>query len=119
MPVAPARPCPQPGCPQLQPCPQHKRHTRPAVSYAARRQAEPWRKVYATARWATLRERVLAAQPLCRTCDAEGRVTLATVVDHVVPHRGNLALAYDPANLAPLCHRCHSRKTAYEVWHGR
>jgi len=39
-------------------------------------------------------------------------VTPASVADHIKPHRGSLALFYDPANLQSLCDqspfRCHS-----------
>jgi 5-methylcytosine-specific restriction protein A len=36
------------------------------------------------------------------------------VTDHIVPHRGDPALLWDPANLQALCARCHNRKTALE-----
>jgi len=39
----------------------------------------------------------------------------AVVVDHIIPHRGDLALFWDEKNnWQALCHRCHSRKTARE-----
>lgn len=119
MPVAAKRPCTTPSCPHLQPCPVHVRHRRPTQSYAARQQAEPWRWVYKTAQWQRLRLRVLKAQPLCPACEARGRLVLASVVDHIQPHRGDAALAFDPANLQPLCASCHSRKTAGESWHAK
>lgn len=31
----------------------------------------------------------------------------ATVANHVVPHRGNMALFRDPRNLESVCKRCH------------
>ena len=58
-------------------------------------------------RWRKLRAAVLAAEPLCRYCKAQGRTTAATVVDHIRPHKGDVALFYDTANLQPLCKRCH------------
>ena len=36
-------------------------------------------------RWNRLREAVFAAEPLCRSCSAAGRVRAATEVDHIVP----------------------------------
>lgn len=61
------------------------------------------------AAWARLRLSVLADEPLCRHCAAVGRVVQATDVDHIVPRaRGGTD---DKANLQPLCHACHSRKT--------
>jgi 5-methylcytosine-specific restriction protein A len=47
-------------------------------------------------------------------CAAAGRLVPATVVDHVVPHRGNQRLFWDPANWAALCKPCHDAKTARE-----
>ncbi|WP_263405999.1 hypothetical protein [Histidinibacterium aquaticum] len=35
-----------------------------------------------------------------------------------MPHRGDTRLFYDRRNWQPLYNRCHSRKTAYENWHG-
>ena len=69
------------------------------------------RQLYQTPRWRYLRAEVLQDEPLCRVCRAEGRVEPATDVDHVVPHRGDLPLFWDRANLQPLCHACHSAKT--------
>lgn len=35
----------------------------------------------------------------------------ATVVDHIIPHRGNEELFWDEDNWQGLCKRCHDRKT--------
>jgi 5-methylcytosine-specific restriction enzyme A len=43
-------------------------------------------------RWRKARAEFLAEHPLCAHCLAEGRLTPATVVDHVVPHRGDQRL---------------------------
>ncbi|MBK9704528.1 MAG: HNH endonuclease [Betaproteobacteria bacterium] len=40
-------------------------------------------------------------------CEAAGRLTAASVVDHVVPHRGDQALFWDVGNWQPLCKPCH------------
>ena len=42
------------------------------------------------------------------------KVTAATDVDHVKPHKGDAELFWDEANWQALCHACHSRKTAAE-----
>ena len=44
---------------------------------------------------------------LCRMCQAEGRVEVATVVDHVIPHRGDQTLFWDSSNWQPLCKMHH------------
>ena len=59
-------------------------------------------------RWQRAREAFLAEHPLCVMCQAEGRVEPATVVDHVVPHRGDERLFWDRGNWQSLCARCHS-----------
>ena len=53
--------------------------------------AEAYRAWYRTARWRKLRQQQLRQEPLCRMCREAGRVTAATVCDHVEPHRGDEA----------------------------
>jgi predicted kinase len=53
-------------------------------------------------------------------CKQSGRITAATLVDHILPlkQRPDLALAWD--NLQPLCRTCHDKKTRGEratPWH--
>lgn len=45
--------------------------------------------------------------PLCRYCLETGHATPATVVDHIIPHRGDQTLFWDEANWQPLCKLCH------------
>ena len=66
------------------------------------------------ARWTKARAVFLARQPLCVACEAQDKVTAATDVDHVMPHRGDQTLFWDESNWQPLCKPCHSRKTASE-----
>jgi 5-methylcytosine-specific restriction enzyme A len=65
-------------------------------------------------RWRWARAAYLARHPLCVPCQAAGRLAPATVVDHVVPHRGDPVLFWDEANWQGLCKRCHDAKTARE-----
>ena len=53
--------------------------------------------------------------PLCAECLKNGVLTPATVVDHIVPHRGDHALFWDEQNWQPLCKDCHDRKTGQEM----
>ena len=45
---------------------------------------------------------------------AAKRFTAATVVDHVIPHRGDSHLMWDESNWQALCKSCHDRKTGSE-----
>ena len=58
--------------------------------------------------WEKARKRFLQANPLCCYCERDGRVTVATVVDHKIPHRGDMTLFWDETNWAPMCVAHHS-----------
>lgn len=45
--------------------------------------------------------------PLCKGCQAVGRVEAATITDHVEPHRGDMALFWDRAKWQPSCQWHH------------
>lgn len=66
--------------------------------------------LYASAKWKALQESQLRNYPQCEKCGDK-----ATEVHHVIPHRGNEDLFYDPSNLISLCHTCHSEETRKEV----
>jgi 5-methylcytosine-specific restriction protein A len=63
------------------------------------------------ARWRKARALFLRQHPLCAECRRNGALTPATVVDHIIPHRGDLTLFWDQKNWQPLCKSCHDRKT--------
>lgn len=71
----------------------------------------PLRKLYRTARWAKLRWAIFVRDLF--TCQMCGRIEANTsrlVCDHRQPHRGDLALFWDPENLQTLCASpCHSK----------
>ena len=56
--------------------------------------------------------------PLCRTCEAAGRLVVASVVDHIVPHKGDQQLFNDPNNWQSLCKPCHDRHKQRVDVHG-
>ena len=64
--------------------------------------------------WLKAAKAFLIAHPLCAECERQGKVTPATEVDHIVPHKGDKKLFWDQNNWQSLCHECHSRKTARE-----
>lgn len=55
---------------------------------------------------------MLDSNPFCVECQRGDVLRPATDVDHVRPHRGDEQLFWDVTNLAGLCARCHTRKTA-------
>jgi 5-methylcytosine-specific restriction protein A len=67
---------------------------------------DPRRTWYGTALWKTRRHHQLQIEPLCAICQAEGRVTPATVADHIEPHKGNYT-AFVRGVLRSLCAPCH------------
>jgi|LGOV01.1.fsa_nt_gb 5-methylcytosine-specific restriction endonuclease McrA len=72
-------------------------------------------KLYTTKRWRKARARFLRDNPLCVMCQALGRVTAAAIVDHIKPHRGDMALFWSEDNWQPLCKQHHdSTKQAME-----
>ncbi|AKV07907.1 HNH endonuclease [Pseudomonas fluorescens NCIMB 11764] len=60
-----------------------------------------------TYEWQQARLVFLNENPLCTYCDREGRVTGACIVDHKIPHRGDMVLFWDRTNWQSLCKPCH------------
>ena len=114
MPYKPLKPCSYPGCPNLTStryCPEHKKLT--DAQYDARLRDRGVRAFYISKEWKRLRQNFLIEHPFCEECRKKGRLTKATVVDHIVPIRmGGSAL--DENNLQPLCASCHGRKSILE-----
>jgi 5-methylcytosine-specific restriction protein A len=67
-----------------------------------------WTHLYNNTRWKQLRRVQLKNYPLCMLCQREGRVALASVVDHITPHKGNKLLFWDFKNVQSLCYTCHN-----------
>jgi 5-methylcytosine-specific restriction enzyme A len=110
MPSAAKRPCLKPGCGALVSagyCAVHRLRSRRSD------EAKTWHKLY-DARWQRYRISHLADHPLCAECERGGRLMPASIVDHIVPHRGDVALFWDPANHQAMCKACHDTKTATE-----
>jgi 5-methylcytosine-specific restriction protein A len=59
-------------------------------------------------RWQKARLLHLRANPLCVMCQERGHVTLASVVDHRIPHRGDPVLFWDRTNWQSLCSTHHN-----------
>lgn len=63
--------------------------------------------LYNQRKWQSIRRWQLLKEPLCRFCKEQGRITPATVCDHVIPHRGNQELFVN-GPFQSLCDSCHS-----------
>jgi 5-methylcytosine-specific restriction enzyme A len=62
---------------------------------------------YGKQRWRRRARAQLREHPLCKFCQQLGQVTIATVADHVVPHRGDPQLFWF-GELQSLCASHHS-----------
>lgn len=113
MPRKPLKPCHYPGCPKLTEERYCKKHQK-EIDREYNKSSRPYKKLYNFSHWQRLRKHVLTKQPLCVICLKEKRITPATVVDHIKPHKGDVKLFFDINNLQPLCKGCHDRKTAKE-----
>ena len=92
--------------------PTHKPAGRPATRRHQPRVRTAASQLTTTWRWRKARAAYLSEHPLCVACEREGRTEPATVVDHITPHKGDMALAWDVGNWQALCKPCHDRKTA-------
>jgi 5-methylcytosine-specific restriction protein A len=82
---------------------------------SARDHPNAWHAWYDTARWQRLRAHQLLERPLCAICARKGLVQLATIVDHVEPHRGDW-MKFCTSKLQSLCKPCHDgEKRTVEV----
>lgn len=112
----PRRLCHRPGCKTLVDvgsgglCDVHKKARQREID---KRRGSSSQRGY-DARWVKARKMYLARHPLCIECLRNGKETLATVVDHITPHRGNYELFWDESNWQSMCKLCHDRKTAKE-----
>ncbi|TES51699.1 HNH endonuclease [Halalkalibacterium halodurans] len=106
MPKKPQKPCGHLGCPSLTDnryCKEHGRIYEKERGSAVERGYD--------SRWRKARVRFLKVHPLCVKCKEEDKLVKATVVDHIVPHRGDKKLFWDESNWQALCKKCHDRKT--------
>jgi 5-methylcytosine-specific restriction protein A len=89
-------------------CPRHRQQLQREID--ARRGSATERGY--SGKWRAARAAYLRAHPRCSECERNGCLTAASVVDHIVAHKGDPVRFWDYANWQPLCKRCHDRKTA-------
>ena len=111
MPRTPKRPCRYPGCPNLCEtgayCESHRRE----CSLESLRGGAAARGY--DSKWRAARARYLQKHPLCVRCLQAEKLSPATVVDHITPHRGDKKLFWDEKNWQALCKPCHDQKTGH------
>jgi 5-methylcytosine-specific restriction protein A len=108
-PRKPKKPCSLRGCPELTDdryCTKHNKLFNNKRDSAASRGYD--------SRWRAASKRYLSNNPLCVHCFKNNKMIKATVVDHVIPHRGDKILFWDQSNWQSLCKRCHDKKTMTE-----
>lgn len=104
------RQCPAPGCRVLVEsgkCPEHRRED-------SRRRGSPSSRGYGR-RWARWRETYIQNEitfPFCPDCGRLFRNSTDIELHHKLKVADRPDLMYDPDNILPLCHRCHSARTA-------
>ena len=112
MPRKPKRMCSYPGCPELiegRYCEKHQKEE--AKKY---NRSRSYKYLYDTSRWKKMRKTFLTEHPFCEECKKAGRLKAATVVDHIMPHKGDEQLFWNQRNWQALCKQCHDTKTAKE-----
>jgi 5-methylcytosine-specific restriction enzyme A len=59
-------------------------------------------------KWQQARDGYLRSHPFCADHLKRGQYIQATVVDHIIPHRGDQKLFWDKTNWQALCELCHN-----------
>lgn len=114
MPTAAPRPCGHPGCGAL---------VRDGSGRCAKHAKEAWVKPVTATKRITgrklqgMRKALFMRSPLCAVCECEGRVTLATQRDHIIPLAESGGDNDD--NTQGLCLVCHDKKSIEESKRGR
>lgn len=113
MPTAAPRPCTHPGCSVLVRdgsgrCDKHKRTEAKELD---RRRGSSNARGYGY-KWQQAREDFLREHPLCKRHEDKGQLVPSSIVDHVIPHKGDMSLFWRRSNWQALCKPCHDLKTA-------
>lgn len=109
----PKHPCNYPGCPALTNERYCEKHRKQEQRRYDERRGTAHQRGY-TVRWRRVRESYLRRHPLCVECEKKDRITAATVVDHIIPHKGDHELFWNEDNWQSLCKTHHDIKTAKE-----
>jgi len=117
MAIRPKKPCNRPGCRELVNTTYCKEHAdiikRKNWKQIDQNRESSTKRGYGY-KWKKARDGFLVSHPLCAECEDAGRTTAAGVVDHKIPHKGDMILFWDKSNWQSLCAPCHNRKSAME-----
>ena len=106
MPYRPKRPCSYPGCPRLTDGRYCEEHQKIITAHYNKHERDPASKRRYGRTWKRIRDRYIAAHPLCEQCRKEGKLTLAEEVHHILPlAEGG---THVEENLISLCKSHHS-----------
>ena len=124
MPTIPPKPCHKAGCGRLTYASHCETHIEEAREQNTKDTRQRWQGIeknrpsaYArgyTGEWRKARMYYLKRHPTCTHCRSEGVLTMSQVVDHIEPHKGDMALFWDEDNWQSLCVPCHNIKSARE-----
>lgn len=103
--------CAQPGCPELTLSGRCEKHQQERVRRYDKARGTAAERGY-DERWRSARVDYLRRNSLCVICKMNRRMTPATVVDHIKPHRGDMKLFWNVDNWQSLCTFHHNAKTA-------
>jgi len=90
MPIKPLKPCKHQGCSEIT---NEKYCGKNRNLYRNKGKSASSRGYHSKLRKAS--KRYLKAHPLCVHCQLENKLTKATVVDHIIPHRGDPVLFWN------------------------
>ncbi|MDD5268407.1 MAG: HNH endonuclease [Methylococcales bacterium] len=114
MPRRAKTPCRHSGCAALldQPgfCDKHRRETFKRQRQTMTPDKAEHDRFYHRVAWKKVRALQLQIEPLCRECRKVGKLTAATVVDHII-ERSKGGGDYDLGNLRSVCVSCHNAIT--------
>lgn len=113
--MAGLRPCLEPRCPVLVKTGRCDAHGGPAPKHGWGNRQTATKRVTGR-RLQQMRADLFEREPLCRMCVAEGRATIATIRDHIIPltEQGT----DDDENIQPLCQDHSDAKTREESKRG-
>src|SRR3990167_5535365 len=93
--------------PALRAVPRETPRRPPAMAVVPPKSRGEIKKLYKSKRWQGLRKAQLARHPWCQCPQCKGRKVRAQVVDHIVPHRGDLRPFWNARNLQSMSKACH------------